>query len=442
MPEIERAVAGGVTIIQEPFIYEVDTWPWLDALSRKHGRSITLDSVPEEEWNEIASWGFDAVWLMGVWERSRLGAAIAREHPDLQASYRSALPDFTPADVVGSPYAVHRYVADAHLGGPAGLKQARQELARRNMALLLDFVPNHVVLDHPWTVEHPEYFVHEADGSIAHGRDPYFPPWTDTAQVNAFSPALRAAYIATLQDISLQCDGVRCDMAMLFLNAIFRKTWGDRAGAAPAEEFWKVAIAAVPGFTWIAEVYWDLEWNMQQLGFNYCYDKRLYDRMAHENAVTIRQHLTADIGYQRKLVRMIENHDEPRAAAVFPYAKELAAATIVATLPGAKLFHQGQFEGRRTKMPVQLGRWPDEPPDTRLREFYQALMQQCRDPEIRHGEWRLLETDNENLLSWTRGKQVISINYSDTPAGGFAPWETRFTGQRKLSSAPAVNAAT
>jgi len=309
------------------------------------------------------------------------------------------------------------------------------------MALILDYVPNHVAVDHPWTVEHPEYFVHEADGSIAPGRDPYFPPWTDTAQINACHPAARAACIATLEDISRQCDGVRCDMAMLLLSDIFRKTWGNRAGATPSEEFWREAIAAVPGLTWIAEVYWDLEWTMQQLGFNYCYDKRLYDRLAHENPVTIRQHLAADIGYQSKLVRMIENHDEPRAAAVFSYAKEAAAATMIATLPGAKLFHQGQFEGRKIKMPVQLGRWPDEPIDCSLHEFYQALMRACRDPEIRHGEWRLLETGNENLLSWTRGKQAIVINYSDTPAGGFAPWETRFTAPRYWSSGPPGHAA-
>ncbi|MGA2595597.1 MAG: alpha-amylase family glycosyl hydrolase [Bryobacteraceae bacterium] len=440
MPEIERAMAGGV-IVQEPFLYEINTWAWLNGLSRKYARAIQLGSVPAEEWNEIASWGFDAVWLMGVWERSPAAAAIAREHPDLQASYRSALPDFTPADVVGSPYAVHRYVVDAHLGGPDGLKQARVELARRNLSLILDFVPNHVAVDHPWTVEHPEYFVHEADGSIAHGRDPYFPPWTDTAQINAYHPALRSAYIATLQDIALQCDGVRCDMAMLLLNDIFRETWGDKAGATPGEEFWKEAIPAVPGLTWIAEVYWDLEWTMQQLGFNYCYDKRLYDRLAYENAGGIRQHLAADIGHQGKLVRMIENHDEPRAAAIFPYAKEAAAATMIATLPGAKLFHQGQFEGRKIKMPVQLGRWPDEPVDSGLLEFYRALLQECRDPEIRHGEWRPLETGNENLLSWTRGIRTIAINYSDAPAGGFAPWETRFTGPRYSSSAPAGHAA-
>ncbi len=430
-----------MTIIQEPFIYEVDTWPWLDGLSRKYGRPVQLGSVPKEEWDDLSSWGFDAVWLMGVWERSPAAISIAREHPDLQASYHYALPDFTPADVVGSPYAVHRYVTDAHLGGPAGLRQARQELARRNLALILDYVPNHVAIDHPWTVEHPEYFVHEADGSIAHGRDPYFPPWTDTAQLSAYHPAARVAYIATLKDIAQQCDGVRCDMAMLFLNDIFRKTWGDRAGSPPAEEFWKEAIAAVSGLTWIAEVYWDLEWTMQQLGFNYCYDKRLYDRMAHENAFTIRQHLMADISYQSKLVRGIENHDELRAAAVFPYAKEGAAAAIVATLPGAKLFHQGQFEGRKIQMPVQLGRWPDEPVDSGLYNFYRGLMRECRTPEIRRGEWRLLETGKENILSWSRGKETIAINYSDAPADGFAPWETRFTAPKSSSSDPARSAA-
>jgi hypothetical protein len=428
-------------MIREPYIFEIDTWPWLNALSRKLGHPVDLGSVPPEEWDRIATWGFDAVWLMGVWERSPAGTVIAREHPDLQAAYRSALPDFTPADVVGSPYAVHRYVVDEHLGGPEALKPARENLARRNIALILDFVPNHVAVDHPWTVQHPEYFVHESDGAIAHGRDPYFPPWTDTAQLNAYHPQARKAMIDTIVGIARQCDGIRCDMAMLLLNDIFGKTWGSLAGPAPADEFWKLAIAAVPGFTFIGEVYWDLEWTMQQLGFDYCYDKRLYDRLVHENAATIRQHLSADIGYQSKLVRMIENHDEPRAASVFPPAKERAAASLIATLPGAKLFHQGQFEGKKIKLPVQLGRWPDEPADPGLFEFYRGLMRECKDPAIRRGEWRLLETAYGNVLSCTRGQRAIAVNYSDTPEGQFGPWEVSLTGPRYSSTDPARSAA-
>lgn len=370
---------------------------------------------------------------MGVWERSPRGAEIAREHPDLQADYRNALPDFQPEDITGSPYSVHRYLVDPHLGGTEGLNVARAELRRRNLALLLDFVPNHVAVDHPWTSEHPECFVHNDDGTIANGRDPYFPPWTDTAQINIHAAAARSLLTQTLLQIAGQCDGVRCDMAMLLLNEVFQKTWGARAGTPLPDEFWPQAIARVksqfPDFTFIAEVYWDLEWTMLHQGFDYCYDKRLYDRLLHENAAAIRQHLTAGAAYQCRMVRFLENHDEPRAATVFPVQKHRAAAIAIGTLPGAKLFYEGQFEGRRIKMPVQLGRCPDEQVDTNMLEFYRTLLAACREPLIRNGDWQLLDAngwpDNSsytNLLAWNRRRgnegALVAVNYSGTRSQG------------------------
>ena len=245
------------------------------------------------------------------------------------------------------------------------------------MRLILDFVPNHVAPDHPWVMEHPEYFIQgdeedlrrdpasfvERGGRVfACGRDPYFPAWPDVLQLNAFNPGLRSAVIETLSDIAGQCDGVRCDMAMLLLNNIFERTWGLRAGAKPETNYWPEVIPAIkkenPDFKFIAEAYWDLEWELQQQGFDYCYDKRLYDRIEHDSANSVIGHLSGDLDYQDKLVRFIENHDEPRAAAVFTPEKERAAAVLVATLPGAKLFHEGQFEGRKVRLPVFLGRRP------------------------------------------------------------------------------------
>ncbi len=414
-----------------PWIYEINTWVWLDSLARGEGRPVRLGDVPEQQWDAIASWGFDAVWLMGVWERSPAGVRIAREHQALQREYRDALPDFRPEDVVGSPYAVHRYVADAHLGGPAGLKSAREALARRNMALLLDFVPNHTAIDHPWTAQHPEYFIHDDAGGIANGRDPYFPPWTDTAQLNIFNAGARAALIGAMEDVAGQCDGVRCDMAMLLLNDVFRKTWGERAGPAPQAEFWAEAIPAVkgrsPGFTFIAEVYWDLETSLQQLGFDYCYDKPLYDALTHGNAQAVRGVLA---GAGNKRVRFIENHDETRAAAAFPDERqEQAAAIVMSTVPGAKLFYEGQLEGRRVKTPVQLGREREETPNAALRDFYCRLFHARRDPILRRGEWAMLETtgwpDNQscvNLLAWSwrdSGERAIAVvNYAASPSQG------------------------
>jgi len=142
-----------------PVIYEINTWVWLGELSRKYQKPICLGTVPEEEWDDIESFGVDAVWFMGVWERSPAGIEISIRNEGLVKDFKRALPDFTPADNVGSPYCVRQYIVDQHLGGPAGLASARRMLRQRGILLVLDFVPNHVAPDHPWAIEHPEYFI-------------------------------------------------------------------------------------------------------------------------------------------------------------------------------------------------------------------------------------------------------------------------------------------
>jgi glycosidase len=442
------------TVKPHPFIYEINTWVWLAELARRESTAVDLGTVTEPEWDAIAALGFDAVWLMGVWERSPAGIAIALENAGLVESFRRALSDFRKEDVVGSPYCIRRYVVDENLGGPAGLAVARSALAARGLGLILDFVPNHVAPDHPWTEAHPEYFVggdqddlgrdpasftEVAGRVLANGRDPYFPAWPDVVQLDAFAPALRGAVVATLQDIAGQCDGVRCDMAMLMLNDVFGRTWGERAGPRPPEEYWDVVIPAVtarhPGFVFLAEAYWDLEWTLQQHGFDYCYDKRLYDRLVHDGGDEVRGHLSGDVAYQDRLVRFLENHDEPRAAATFPPEKARAAAVATLTQTGARLVHEGQLEGRKVQLPVFLGRRPDEPPDDDLQAFYRRLLDALVDDVFRDGSWRLAETwawpgDERwrNLAAWTwdgGSRRLVVVNLSDTTAAGLVsvPWD-------------------
>ena len=121
-----------------------------------------------------------------------------------------------------------------------------------------------------------------------------------------------------LRQLSAHADGVRCDMAMLVLSEIFTSTWrGLAASGESGWEFWSDARAALPGFALIAEVYWDLEWRLQQLGFDYTYDKRLYDRLLHDGAEAVRLHLLATDDYQGRSARFVENHDEPPSAVEF-----------------------------------------------------------------------------------------------------------------------------
>ncbi len=440
---------------KHPVIYEINTWVWLGELGGKYQRAVNLATVPAQEWEVLADYGFDAVWFMGVWERSPAGIQIAMRNKGLLEDFRRALPDFSAEDNVGSPYCVRRYVVDPRLGGPQGLAAARQALAKRGLRLILDFVPNHVAPDHPWVVEHPEYFIRgdrknleqepasffETGGKVfACGRDPYFPAWPDVLQLNAFQPGLRTAVIETISEIAEQCDGIRCDMAMLLLNTIFTGTWGARAGEKPFNDYWRMVIPAIKGkhseFRFIAEAYWDLEWELQQQGFDFCYDKKLYDRMEHADPESVRQHLLADFYYQERMVRFIENHDEPRAEATFPSGKGRAAALAILTLMGARLLHEGQFEGRKIRLPVFLSRRPAEPVDQELMAFYHRLLKATHRDVFRNGTWRLCERsgwpDNQtcqNLLAWCWTKEderylvVINFRQEASQARVQVPWD-------------------
>ena len=391
-----------------PHLFEISTWPWLERLSAQEKRRITLANVPAREWDAIASRGFSFVFLMGVWERSALGRQLALEEQSLRAEYDRTLPGWTADDVCGSPYCVSAYEPDPRCGGWEALDIARAELARRRIKVVLDFVPNHTAFDHRWTTDHPEYYVQgtpEDERSapqnfrrvgntiIACGRDPYFPPWRDVAQLNYFNPATRQATVDQLRAIESHCDGVRCDMAMLLLNDVFDKTWRAimrSSWPAPSSEFWPAAIRECPELTFIAEVYWDLEWTLQQHGFHFTYDKRLYDRMRGESPEEVRGHLRAEPDYNNRLVRFLENHDEHRSAAAFDKRLQ-AAAALFATAPGMRFYFDGQLEGRKIRTPVQLGRWVEEPVNRALFTMYERLLKVTSDPLFHDGEWKLLE---------------------------------------------------
>jgi len=431
-----------------PLIYEINTWVWLHDLSLQEKRTVTLSSVPSKVWDELADLKFNAIWFMGVWERSPAGIAISNHHSGNLADFHKALPDFTPEDNVGSPYCVRRFVVDEHLGGPEGLAIARQELANRGINLILDFVPNHLAHDHPWVTEHPEFFIQGTEEDLkrdpitfvkvgnaifACGKDPFFPAWQDVLQVNAFNGGLRNAIRETILDIASQCDGLRCDMAMLVMNDIFERTWGERAGTPQPKVYWTELIGAVKSvnlhFLFIAEAYWDLEWQLQQQGFDFCYDKRLYDLLAQGSTVNINLHLKADPLYQSKLVRFIENHDEPRVLSLFREERKKAAALVIATLPGARLFHEGQLDGRIVKLPVFLRRRPWEVTKPEIRDFYKRVFEVVSRPIFHSGTWRLCDclgwTDNssfQNLLAWSWKIEneflLIVVNYCGNESQG------------------------
>ena len=429
-----------------PKIYEINTWPWLTSLSDKFGHDIKLNDIPIELLDLEISF-FDVVWLMGVWERSPQGKEIALNNEGLQEEFHKALRYFNTQDVVGSPYSVYYYHVSSQLGGLDALKSFREELKTRGILLMLDYVPNHVSVDHLWTLEKSDVFIRGSlddlmkkpydffsvgDTIYAHGRDPNFPSWTDTVQINAFSSDARSKAINTLLSIAQICDGVRCDMAMLMTNSVFSKNWGEKAGTLPEKEYWEEIIPAVknkfPDFKFIAEVYWDMEWELIQQGFDYCYDKRLYDCLVSLRAESVRNHLGANIQYQNQLVRFIENHDEPRAIVTFGYEASKAASVLVLTLPGAKLIFDGQTRGYKVKVPVQLGRGAFEEDNKDIFDFYKKLLRIAPGRDFNTANWSLCEAksidgnyvSNNNIITyqWLTNNQrlLITVNYSPNPS--------------------------
>lgn len=418
--------------MKHPHLFEISAWPWLERLSEHERHLVTLGDVPAREWDAIAARGFNLVFLMGVWKRSPLGRELALADRELSAEYDRVLPGWTPADVVGSPYCIRAYEPDLRMGGWDGLDAARAALNRRGLSLILDFVPNHTAFDHPWTAAHPERYVQGTAGDvrnapddfrrvgesiIACGRDPFFPPWRDVAQLNYFNPETRRAMAGELRTIAAHCDSVRCDMAMLVLNDVFDRTWRGVLGGGspwPADEFWPEVIREIPNLTFLAEVYWDLEWTLQQQGFHYTYDKRLLDRLHSSSAEDVRGHLRADRAFSERLVRFLENHDEPRSALTLA-ARLPAAAALFGTLPGLRFYFDGQIEGRRQRTPVQLGRWADEPVHARCRAMYERLLATTSAPLFHNGEWKLLEMSSAGDSSFD---DLIAFRWRDT--GGLA----------------------
>ena len=427
-----------------PSLYEVNA----RVRVRQIGRRATLDDIPDTWLAGLAACGFSWVYLMGAWTTGEAGLRVSRSHEEWLSGYRSLIPDIEEDDICGSPFAVTAYRLHPDLGEPETLERFRERLHRHDLLLMLDLVPNHTAPDHPWVRDHPDYYVHGTEEDLArrpqdyagvdpgivlaHGRDTFSGGWPDTLQLDYSNPDLGEAMIAEVQGIARKCDGLRCDMAMLVLPEVFRQTWGR-----DMEPFWPKAIDAVrkehPGFVFMAEVYRDLEWTLQQQGFDYTYDKRLYDRLRWGDARSVREHLRADPAYLDKSVHFLENHDEPRAAAVFSPDRHRAAAVLAFLSPGLRFFHQGQFSGRTKQTPVHICREPEDPGDPAIEEFYRRLSASLRLPAFRDGDWRLLDCNpawegnpsHGGYIAFAREREgercLVTVNYAPDRGQCYVP---------------------
>jgi hypothetical protein len=426
-------------------VFEINTRCWLRALSEAGGGRVTLDTVPKAEFVSWQNAGFTHLWLMGVWKTGPKARALARAQPAFRNMCLEAFGAESDEYISGSPYAIADYVVAECFGGNAALARFRGKLRQYGLGLILDFVPNHLGLDHEWISTQPGLFVssherhpdsfHEGARWIAHGRDPHFPAWTDTAQLDYRVPATRAAMQGILRSVAAQCDGVRCDMAMLLLEDVFAATWADIPAEPPAArgEFWVRAIAAIkkeqPHFLFIAEAYWNRESRLQELGFDYSYDKGFYDCLARRDPTALWNHLQ-HVANNFAPVRFLENHDERRIASLFNFSEQQAAAVLLLSQPGMRLLHDGQFTGRTRRVPVQFTHYWPESPHLETKSFYDDLLAALPRTAIGGSDMEYLQTEAEGcfLMKWKGGRApctLVAVNLfgqiSHFAAGSIGP---------------------
>lgn len=441
--ELREWLEPSETVVNQTGLALFNTRLFIDQVNRDLHTPITIDEIPTEEWAKRLK-NHDIVWFMGIYEPSE----ASRQHSLKWAhELRYAKQDLDPErDVAASPFAIPAYEPNPLI---APNWDAWDEMVGKlhalNKKVFVDFVPNHVALDHPWASEHPEYFiqgseeqyaahpslyqpVEASDGQkylLAHGKDPNFPEWADTLQLNYANPAVLEEMEKILFKLAEHSDGVRCDMAMLLNADTFLRTWGDHLDDTGKEyirqnNFWERAVASVKNharqlgkedFSFVAEAYWDRE----ELGrnFDYIYAKDFYDHLRKiivdgeepgQNLINHIKHLmrTPEEGQNYRDVLFTENHDEPRAVSVFGTEPSKAAAALTGLIPGSIfLLNQGQEEGRRIRPPMQIASFPEETPDLEMVSFYERLLMLKRSKLFQQGNWELanISTQSDHIVA-------------------------------------------
>ncbi len=407
-----------------------NTLVWLDQLSKQYQRPVErLDQVPDEELDRLARYGFTALWLIGLWERSDVSQKIKQwcGNPEAEAS----------------AYSLKRYVIADALGGPAAFQNLKDRCWQRGIRVASDMVPNHTGLDSDWLIEHPAWFVQldnppfpgykyesgnlsddgrvsirvedqyysQSDAAVTfqhidnssgqvryiyHGNDGTSMPWNDTAQLNYLLPEVREAVIQTILHVARQTSIIRFDAAMTLAKKHIQRLWFPEPGSGgdiPSraehglsheefhrllpQEFWREVVdrvaEEVPHTLLLAEAFWMMEgYFVRTLGMHRVYNSAFMNMLKMENNVeyrqTIKNTLEFDPQILKRFVNFLNNPDEETAAVQFGDGDKYFGVTmLMLTMPGLPMFGHGQIEGYREKYGMEFRRayW-DEYPDENL----------------------------------------------------------------------------
>eukprot|EP00761_Pharyngomonas_kirbyi_P009896 gb/GECH01009914.1/.p1 GENE.gb/GECH01009914.1/~~gb/GECH01009914.1/.p1 ORF type:complete len:493 (+),score=126.30 gb/GECH01009914.1/:1-1479(+) len=438
--------------VHDQRLVQISTRPWLFSLSKKYNQKITqLSDVPHKEYLKLRDKGFNMLWMMGIWKLGSHGLEFDRQHKD---DYAQHLPDCNEDDIIGSPYAIVDYVCNPELGSNSDILQLKKFLNSIGMELMLDFVPNHTAVDCEWVNQDPNMYVRAPPHEIEnHQIDPnvYLPSaqgiaygggdWKDTAQLNYWNSKTIDNMKENLLRVASLCDAIRCDMAMLVLNNHIQSNWGYQLEARgfkpPLGEFWEDAISHVkqkyPHVKFLAECYGETESRLQELGFDFTYDKAFYDILRTYHLDNIRGYLENNsLKYLKHSAHFTENHDEPTAVTAFDHdwQKSNMATLICMTIPGMKFFHEPQLSGYENRLEIHLRRSATEPSNPYVVRFTADLLEILSHESgvFGKGEWKIHHVhgdDGWRFLCWKwelgNERRLVIVNYSDQTAGGVIP---------------------
>jgi glycosidase len=412
-----------------------NAYVWLDQLSSKYGRQIsTLDQVPDQELDTMASWGFNGLWLIGIWERSNSSRRI---------KHLTGNPD-----AVSSAYSLYDYEIAGGLGGETAFEDLNHRTRERGIRLASDMVPNHTGLYSRWMVDHPDFFIQSRqspfpayrftgenlsdhpdieirieDGYYArsdaavvfqrydkrfddlryiyHGNDGTNMPWNDTAQLDMLKHEVRQAVIGKIMDVARRFSIIRFDAAMTLAKKHFSRLWYPRPGSGgdiPSRadhamsqqefdemfpvEFWREVVdrmnAEMPDTLLLAEAFWLMEgYFVRTLGMHRVYNSAFMHMMKNGENAKYRDLISNTLEFEpeilKRYVNFMSNPDEETAIRQFGNGdKYFGACIMMATLPGLPMFAHGQIEGYTEKYGMEYQRaYYKETPDQALVDRHQ-----------------------------------------------------------------------